>query len=108
MLTRVNSSGFGAHGIVHPQFSTHGIACNGAYKRLGRLHCNADLEVNNEGSLGRIGQGFGQCLMKFHWLGFAPDLGFSQININVYVNDLLLGFLCLFLSVNCLLSMPKF
>ena len=46
-------------------------------KRLGRLHCNVGLEVSGEGSLDRIGQGFGQCLMKFHWLGFAPDLGFS-------------------------------
>jgi len=75
MLTRVSSSGFGAHGIVHPWFSAHGIACNGAYKRLGRLHCNVGLEVSGEGSLGQIGQGFGQCLMKFHWLGFSPDLG---------------------------------
>ena len=71
MLTRVNSSGFGAHGIFHPWFLAHGIACNGAYKRLGILHCNVGLEVSGEGSLGRIGQGFGQCLMKFHWLGFA-------------------------------------
>jgi len=75
MLTRVNSSGFGAHGFVYPWFSAHGIACNGAYKRLGRLHCNVGLEVSGEGSLGQIGQGFGQCIMKFHWLGFSPDLG---------------------------------
>ena len=40
-----------------------------------------DLEVSSEGSLGRIGQGFVQWLMKFHWLGFSPDLGFSRINI---------------------------
>ena len=40
MLNRVNSSGFGAHGFVHPWFSADGIACNGAYKGLGRLHCN--------------------------------------------------------------------
>ena len=71
--------------------SAHGIACNGAYKRLGMLHCNGGLEVSGEGSLGRIGQGFGQCLMKFHWFGFAPDLGFSQINICVYVYDFLLA-----------------
>ena len=69
----------------------HGIACNGAYKRLRILHCNVGLEVSGEGSLGRIGQGFGQWLMKFHWLGFSPDLGFSQINICVYINDLLLA-----------------
>ena len=75
MLTRVNSSGFWAHGIVHPWFSAHGIACNGAYKRLGIIHCNVGLEVSGEGSLGWIGQDFGQCLMKFHWFGFAPDLG---------------------------------
>ena len=55
MLTRVNSSGFGAHGIVHPWVSAHGIACNGAYKRLGILHCNVGLEVSGEGSLGWIG-----------------------------------------------------
>ena len=40
-------------------------------KRLGRLHCNVGLEVRSEGSLGQNGQGFGQCLMKFHWLGFS-------------------------------------
>ena len=85
MLTRVNSSGFGAHGIVHLWFSANGISCNGAYKRLERLHCNVGLEVSDEGSLGRIGHGFGQCLMKFHWLGFALDLGVSRINICVYV-----------------------
>ena len=45
----------------------HGIACNGAY--------NVGMEVSGEGSFGWIGQGFGQCLMKFHWLGFALDLG---------------------------------
>ena len=92
MLTRVNSSGFGAHGIVHPWFSTHGIACNVTYKRLVILHCNVGLEVSGEGSLGRIGQGFGQCLIKFHWLGFALDLGFSWVNICVYVYDLLMAF----------------
>ena len=54
---------------------THGIACNGAYKRLGILHCKVGLEVRSEGSLGRIGQGFGQCLMKFHWLGFSSKFG---------------------------------
>ena len=75
MLTRENSSGFGAHGIVHPWFSAHGIACNGAYKRLVIPHCNVGKEVSGEGSLGWIGHDFGQCLMKFHWLGFAPDLG---------------------------------
>ena len=75
MLTRVNSSGFGAHGIVHPWFLAHGIAYNGAYKRLGRIHCNVGLEVSGEGPLGQIGQGFGQCLMKFHWLGFSPEFG---------------------------------
>ena len=63
MLNRVNSSGFGAHGI----------ACNGAYKRLGRIHYKVGLEVSSEGSLGQIHQGFGQCLMKFLWLGFALD-----------------------------------
>ena len=57
MLTRVNSIGFGADVIVHPWFSTHGIACNGAYKRMGILHCNVGLEVRCEGSLGRISQG---------------------------------------------------
>ena len=36
MLTRVDSSGFGAHGIVKSWFSAHGIACNGAYKRAGK------------------------------------------------------------------------
>ena len=51
MFTRVNSSGFGAHGIVHPWFSVHGIACNGAYKRLGIIHCKEGLEVSGEGSL---------------------------------------------------------
>ena len=55
MLTRVNSSVFGAHRIVHPWFSAHGITCNGAYKRLGRIHCEVGLEVSSEGSLGRIG-----------------------------------------------------
>ena len=40
--------------------------------------------------------------MKFHWLGFSPDLGFSRINNCVYVYDLLLSYLCLFLSVNSL------
>ena len=50
-------------------------------KGLESLHCKVDLEVSGEGSLGRIGQGFGQWLMKFHWLGFSPDLGFSRINI---------------------------
>ena len=75
MLTRVNSSGFGAHGIVHPLFLAHGIACNGAYKRLGMLHCNLGLEVSDEGSLGWISQGFGQWLMKFHWLGFSLEFG---------------------------------
>ena len=65
-MTRVNSSGFGAHGIVHPWFLAHAIACNGAYKRLEILHCNVGLEVTSEGSLGRIGEGFGQCLMEFH------------------------------------------
>ena len=59
MLTRVNNSGFGAHGIVHPWFSAHGIACNGTYKRMGILHCKVGLEVSGEGSLGWIGQGFG-------------------------------------------------
>ena len=59
----------------------HGIACTGAYKRLGILHCNVDLEVSGEGSLGWIGHGFGQWLMKFHWMGFYPDLGFSRLNI---------------------------
>ena len=44
-------------------------------KRLRRLHCNVGLEVSSEGSLGQIGQGFGQCIMKFHWLGFSLDLG---------------------------------
>ena len=48
---------------------------------LGRLHCKVGLEVSGEGSLGWICQGFGQWLMKFHWLGFSPDLGFSRINI---------------------------
>ena len=52
MLTRVNSSGFGAHGIVNPWFSAHGIACNGSYKRLGIFHCNVGLEVSGEDSLG--------------------------------------------------------
>ena len=75
MLTRVNSSGFGAHGVVHPWFSAHGIACNGAYKRLEILHCNVCLEVSSEVSLGRIGHGCGQWLMKFHWLGFSPEFG---------------------------------
>ena len=70
-------------------FPAHGIPCNGAYKRLERIHCNVGLEVSGEDSLGSIDQGFGQWLMKFHWLGFAPDLGFSRINICVYVNDLL-------------------
>ena len=68
-------------------FSTHGIACNGAYKTLGIIHCNVGLEVSGEGSLG---QGCGQWLMKFNWLGFSIDLGFSRINICVYVNFLLL------------------
>ena len=53
----------------------HGIACNGAYKRLGILHCNVGLEVSGEGSLGWIGQGFGQWLMKFHWFSFSLEFG---------------------------------
>ena len=40
--------------------SAHGIACNGAYKRLGKIHCKVGLDVIGEGSLGLIGQGFGQ------------------------------------------------
>ena len=60
---------------------THGIACNGAYKRLRILHCKVGLEVSGEASVGRIGQGFDRCLMKFHWLGFSLDLGFSRLNI---------------------------
>ena len=84
-------------------FSPHGIACNGAYKRLGILHCNEGLEVSGEGSLGRIGQGYGQWLMKFHWLGFSPEFGVFPDKNCVYVNDLLLALLCLFLSVNYLL-----
>ena len=44
-LTELNNDGFGAHGIVHPWFSAHGIACNGAYKRLGGLHFNVGLDV---------------------------------------------------------------
>ena len=59
-MTELNSDGFGAHGILHPWFSDHGIACNGAYKRLEGLHCNVGLDVSGEGSLGWIGQGFGQ------------------------------------------------
>ena len=51
MLTRVNSSGFGAHGIVHPWFSSHGIACNRAYKRLGIIHCNVGLEAKVEAGI---------------------------------------------------------
>ena len=64
--------------------------------------------MSGEGSLGRIRQGFGQWLMKFHWLGFSPDLGFSQINICVYVYDLLLGSLSLFRSVNIYYFYGKF
>ena len=55
MLTRVNSSGFGAHGFVHPWFRAHGIAFNGAYKRLGILRYNVGLEVSGECSLDWIG-----------------------------------------------------
>ena len=44
-------------------------------KGLERLHCNIGLEVSGEGSLGRIDKGFGQCLMKFHWLSFSPEFG---------------------------------
>ena len=55
------------------------------------------LEVSGEGSLGHIGQGFGQCIKKFHWLGFSPDMGFSRVNICVYVNDFLLAF-CVYFS----------
>ena len=75
MLTRVDSSGFGAHGFVHPWFWPMVLHVMEPIKRLGRLHCNVGLEVSGEGSLGRIGQGFGQCLMKFHWLGFSPEFG---------------------------------
>ena len=70
--------------------STHGIACNGAYKRLEIIHCNVGLEVSAKGSLGQIGQGFGQCLMKFHWLGFSPEFGVFPIKYLCYVYDLLL------------------
>ena len=41
-----------------PMVLAHGIACNGAYKRMGILHCKVGLEVSGEGSLGQIGQGF--------------------------------------------------
>jgi len=37
----LNSDDFGAHGIVHPWYFAQGIICNGAYKRLEGLHCNA-------------------------------------------------------------------
>ena len=108
----VNISGFWAHGFVHPWyhgFLVHGIACNGAYKRLGILHCNAGVEVSGEGSLGRIGQGFGQWLMKFHWLGFSPDLGFSWLNICVNVYDLLLAsFMFISLSKFFIISAVNF
>ena len=77
----------------------HGIVCNGAYKRLGLLHCHVGREVSGEGSIGRIGQGFGQWLMKFHSLVFFPGLGFSQINICVYVY-VLCYWLCLFISLS--------
>ena len=86
MLTKVNSSGFGAHGFVHPWFYPMVSHVMEPIKRLGRLHCNVGLEVSGEGSLGWIGQGCGQWLMNFHWLGFSPDLGFSRINICVYVH----------------------
>ena len=50
-MTELKNDGFGAHGIVQPWFSGHGIACNGAYKRLGGLHCNIGLDVSGECSL---------------------------------------------------------
>ena len=66
MLNRVTNSGFGAHGFVHPWFWPMVLHVMEPIKRLGRLHCNGGLEVSGEGSLGQIGQGFGQWLMKFH------------------------------------------
>jgi len=38
----------------------HVIACNGAYKRLGVLHCNARLEVSSVGSLSHLVNDFGK------------------------------------------------
>ena len=66
MLSRVIVVVLGHIVLCTQGFLARGIACKGAIKRLGRLHCNVGLEVSGEGSLGRIGQGFGQWLMKFH------------------------------------------
>ena len=54
----------------------HGIACNGAYKRLGILHCNVGLEMSGEDSLGQNWRGFWPMLI--YWLfdlarGFHPN-----------------------------------
>ena len=88
----------------------HGITCNGAYKRLGILHCNVGLEVSGEGSLGRIGQGCGQWLMKFHWLGFSTEFGvFPDKDMCLCLCALLLGFfMCNILLVNIYYFCGKF
>ena len=80
-MTRLNSSGFGAHGFVHPWFWPIVLHVMEPIKGWKDFIVNQGLEVSGEGSLGRIGQGFGQWLIKFHWLGFSPDLGFSRLNV---------------------------
>ena len=94
MLTRVYSSGFCA-----PMVLAHGITCNGAYKRLGILHWFVGLEVSGEGSLGQIDQGFGQWLMKSHWLGFSPEFG-------VFPDKHMCSCLCVLLLVPFMIIIP--
>ena len=60
-------------------------------------------EVSGEGSLGRLGQGFDHGINEISLVGFFPGFGVFLVKHCVYVCDLLLGSLCVFLSVNILL-----
>ena len=59
MLTRVNSSGFGAHGFVHPWFWPMVLHVMEPKKGWEDFIVRQGLEVSGEGSLGQIGHGFG-------------------------------------------------